>query len=79
MVTERNNDGSSLGGVAFGHAGAFWFGYALQDGQSWVAVAMAFGLCNFGSGPLSSIALTYITDAYNEVSETTSSVGFYEH
>ena len=26
MVTERNNGGSSLGGVAFGHAGAFWFG-----------------------------------------------------
>jgi MFS family permease len=56
--------------IPFQVAGAFWFGYALQDGQSWVAVAMAFGLCNFGSGPLSSIALTYITDAYNEVSNT---------
>lgn len=54
--------------IPFQVAGAFWFGYALQDGQSWVAVAFAFGLCNFGSAPLSSIALTYITDAYNEVS-----------
>lgn len=54
--------------IPFQVAGAFWFGYALQGGQSWVAVALAFGICNFGSGPLSSIALTYIIDAYNEVS-----------
>lgn len=54
--------------IPFQVAGAFWFGYALQGGESWVAVAMAFGICNFGSGPISSIALTYITDAYNEVS-----------
>lgn len=44
-----------------------WAGYALQGGQSWVAVAFAFGICNFGSAPISSIALTYMTDAYNEV------------
>lgn len=55
--------------IPFQVAGAFWFGYALQQGQSWVAVALAFGICNFGSAPLSSIALTYITDAYNEVSD----------
>lgn len=54
--------------IPFQVAGAFWFGYALQDGQSWVAVALAFGICNFGSAPISSIALTYIVDAYNEVS-----------
>jgi MFS family permease len=54
--------------IPFQVAGAFWFGYALQNGQSWVAVAMAFGICNFGSGPISSVALTYIVDAYNEVS-----------
>lgn len=42
-------------------------GYALQDGQSWAAVAVAQGMCNFGSAPISSIALTYMTDAYNEV------------
>lgn len=54
--------------IPFQVAGAFWFGYALKQGQSWVCVAVAFGLCNFGSAPLQSIALTYITDAYNEVS-----------
>jgi len=53
--------------IPFQIAGAFWFGYALQNGESWVAVAMAFGICNFGSAPISSIALTYITDAYNEI------------
>lgn len=54
--------------IPFQVAGAFWFGYALQGGQSWVAVAWAWGICNFGSAPISSIALTYMTDAYNEVS-----------
>ncbi|KAG6364392.1 hypothetical protein INS49_005993 [Diaporthe citri] len=53
--------------IPFQVAGAFWFGYALQGGQSWVAVAFAFGICNFGSAPISSIALTYMTDAYNEI------------
>lgn len=53
--------------IPFQVAGAFWFGYALQGGQSWIAVAWAFGICNFGSAPISSIALTYMTDAYNEV------------
>ncbi|TID27772.1 major facilitator superfamily domain-containing protein [Venturia nashicola] len=53
--------------IPFQVAGAFWFGYALKQGQSWVCVAVAFGLCNFGSAPLQSIALTYITDAYNEI------------
>jgi MFS family permease len=62
--------------IPFQVAGAFWFGYALQDGQSWVAVAMAFGICNFGSGPISSIALTYIVDAYNEVSVSIEGVVF---
>lgn len=54
--------------IPFQVAGAFWFGYALQGGQSWVAVAWAWGVCSFGTAPISSIALTYMTDAYNEVS-----------
>lgn len=54
--------------IPFQVAGAFWFGYALQGGQSWTAVAWAFGICNFGTAPISSIALTYMTDAYNEAS-----------
>lgn len=56
--------------IPFQVAGAFWFGYALQGGEQWVAVAFAFGICNFGSAPISSIALTYMTDAYNEASNT---------
>lgn len=54
--------------IPFQVAGAFWFGYALQGGQSWIGVAFAWGICNFGAAPISSIALTYMTDAYNEVS-----------
>lgn len=53
--------------IPFQVAGAFWFGYALQGGQSWVAVAFAWGMCSFGSAPISSVALTYMTDAYNEI------------
>ncbi|KAF9875164.1 hypothetical protein CkaCkLH20_07430 [Colletotrichum karsti] len=53
--------------IPFQLAGAWWFGYALADGKSWVQVAMAFGICNFGSAPLQSIALTYLLDAYNEI------------
>lgn len=56
--------------IPFQVAGAFWFGYALQGGQSWVGVALAWAMCSFGSAPISSIALTYMTDAYNEVSPT---------
>lgn len=51
--------------VPFQLAGAWWFGYALQNGWSWVHVALGFGVCNFGSAPLQSIALTYMLDAYN--------------
>ena len=54
--------------IPFQIAGAWWFGYALQDGQSWVAVAVSFAMANFGQAPISAIALTYMTDSYNEVS-----------
>ena len=53
--------------VPFQVAGAWWFGYALNNGWAWSQVAIAFGLCNFGSAPLQSIALTYMLDAYNEI------------
>lgn len=53
--------------VPFQIAGAWWFGYALNDGSSWSQVAVAFGLCNFGSAPLQSLALTYMLDAYNDI------------
>ena len=53
--------------VPFQIAGAWGFGYALQDGESWVAVAVAWAMANFGQAPISAIALTYLTDSYNEV------------
>ena len=51
--------------VPFQLAGAWWFAYALAGGASWSQVAVAYGVCNFGSAPLQSLALTYILDAYN--------------
>lgn len=53
--------------VPFQIAGAWWFGYALQLGQPWAAVAVAWAMANFGQAPISAIALTYLTDSYNEV------------
>lgn len=51
--------------VPFQLAGAWWFAYALAGGASWQQVAVAYGMCNFGSAPLQSLALTYLLDAYN--------------
>lgn len=51
--------------IPFCLAGAWWFGYSLAEGKSWVQVAVAYGLCTFGSAPLQSLALTYMLDAYN--------------
>lgn len=53
--------------IPFQVAGAWWFGYALQLGQAWMAVAVAWAMANFGQAPISAIALTYLTDSYNEV------------
>ncbi len=53
--------------IPFQIAGPFWFGYALQEGQSWVSVAFATAVCHFGQTPISSVMLTYMLDAYNEV------------
>ncbi|KAI1372760.1 MFS general substrate transporter [Hypoxylon crocopeplum] len=47
--------------------GPFWFGYALQGGQSWVSVAFATAVTHFGQAPISSVTLTYMLDAYNEI------------
>ena len=54
--------------IPFQIAGPFWFGYALQEGQSWVSVAFATAVSHFGTAPISSVTLTYMLDAYNEVS-----------
>ncbi|TKA34217.1 hypothetical protein B0A50_00197 [Salinomyces thailandicus] len=47
--------------------GAFLFGYALDGGWSWLVVAIAYAVSNLGSAPISSIALTCITDFCTEV------------
>jgi len=51
--------------VPFQCGGAWYFANALADGRHWSHVAVAYGICNFGSAPLQSIALTYMLDAYN--------------
>jgi MFS family permease len=51
--------------VPFQCGGAWYFAYALADGRHWAHVAVAYGICNFGSAPLQSLALTYMLDAYN--------------
>lgn len=55
--------------IPFQIAGPFWFGYALQGGESWVSVAMATGVTSFAQAPITSVLLTYMLDAYNEVSD----------
>ena len=54
--------------IPFLPLGAFIFGFGLDKGWGWPVIAVAYGVSNFGSAPISSIALTYITDSYAEVS-----------
>lgn len=51
--------------IPFQCGGAWYFAYALADKMEWPHVAVAWGICNFGSAPLQSLALTYVLDAYN--------------
>src|ERR1700691_459007 len=53
--------------VPFVPAGALMFGIGLNNGLSWPIVAVGYGLTGFGLNPVSSVALTYITDSYTEV------------
>jgi MFS family permease len=53
--------------VPFILAGALMFGIGLNNGLSWPIVAVGYGLTGFGLNPVSSVALTYITDSYTEV------------
>ncbi|QIW99033.1 hypothetical protein AMS68_004551 [Peltaster fructicola] len=53
--------------VPFQLAGAWWFGYALQNGWDWPQIAVALGVSYFGSAPLQTMSLTYMLDAYNEI------------
>lgn len=51
--------------IPFQCGGAWYFANALADGRHWSHVAVAYGICNFGSAPLMSLSLTYMLDAYN--------------
>jgi MFS family permease len=54
--------------VPFVPIGALIFGIGLNNGLPWPIIAVGYAICNLGSTPISSIALTYITDSYTEVS-----------
>ena len=43
------------------------FGYALGGGMAWPIVAVGMGMFSFAMPPISSVALTYLTDAYTDV------------
>jgi MFS family permease len=49
-------------------AGLILFGYALGLGMSWPVVAIGSGLTGFAMTPIASVALSYLTDAYTDVS-----------
>jgi MFS family permease len=51
--------------IPFQCGGAWYFANALADGRHWSHIAVAYGICNFGTAPLQSLALTYMLDAYN--------------
>jgi len=47
--------------------GALLFGIGLDRGMSWPGLAMGSAICQFGTAPISIIALTYITDSYTDI------------
>lgn len=49
-------------------AGLFMFGIGLNNGSHWLLPAFGLGISAFGVVPASSVALTYLTDAYTDVS-----------
>jgi MFS family permease len=53
--------------IPFVPAGIFMFGFGLANGSSWQVVAVGSGIQAFALAPASSIALTYLTDSYEEV------------
>ena len=54
--------------LPFAPAGVFMFGFGLANGAGWPVLAVGYGMMCFGCGPISAIALTYLTDAYTDVS-----------
>lgn len=58
----------SVAFIPFVPAGLFMFGIGLNNGSHWLLPAFGLGICSFGVVPASSAALTYLTDAYTDVS-----------
>ena len=58
----------AVGFIIFVPAGLFMFGIGLNNGAHWAVPAVGLGIMSFGSVPLGGIALTYLTDAYTDVS-----------
>lgn len=54
--------------VPFVPAGLLMFGVGLNDERHWALLAVGLGVVAFGTVPPSSVALTYLTDAYEDVS-----------
>lgn len=50
-------------------AGILLFGYGLGNGSPWYIVAIGYAIYGFAMGPVSSASLTYLTDAYTNVSD----------
>jgi MFS family permease len=53
--------------VLFVPFGALLFGIGLDRGLPWPALAMGSAISQFGTAPISTVALTYITDSYTDV------------
>ncbi|KAF6832086.1 major facilitator superfamily transporter [Colletotrichum musicola] len=47
--------------------GMVLFGVGLGSGWPWPVLAVAYGLCSFGTAPAGTISLTYMTDAFTEI------------
>lgn len=48
--------------------GILLFGYSLGNGNSWIIVAAGYAIFGLAMAPVSSASLTYLTDAYTNVS-----------
>ncbi|KAB8078749.1 major facilitator superfamily domain-containing protein [Aspergillus leporis] len=57
----------AVASIQFVPAGLFMFGIGLNNGSPWPLVAVGLGIAAFGTTPPSSVALTYLTDAYADI------------
>lgn len=59
--------------------GILLFGYSLGNSKPWYIVAIGYAIFGLAMGPVSSASLTYLTDAYTNVSdsETSTDIGIW--